>query len=499
METQESSYKQIVKSTGIFGGSQLFNMLIGVFRTKVAAALLGPLGVGLISMYQSIIDMIRSVSDLGLHFSSVRDMAQANAGGDQQQINTTASVLTRWIVFTAIFGALLCIVFSKQISMLAFDDSSKSLQICLLSFSVFALTLSAGQKSVLQGMRKIAYMAKASILGSLSGFVVASLLYLMLGQEGIVPALLAVAFLSLVFSWWYRHKVPIQKVSLSIRETYLRGKKMVVLGLFTMLSGVISTLTMLLLKSQIGRWADLDTVGLFQSSWSLTAIYLSAILSAMSADYYPRLCELNDDNPRMVRYVNEQLRVVLLAATPLVVGMLLFAPWVLHLFYSAKFVPAEDLLRWQIAGSFLKVLSWPFGYILLSRSKGLLFMLTELLWHGSYLALTWLLWEPLGLAAAGLAFLLAYVLYSACLLLLARRICRFRMQSENLYFLGIFIFFVLSAFLLAHVFNPDPWIKWSLSALVLLACSYISLRELNRIWPLKDLWAGIKKRLSKDE
>lgn len=499
METPESSYRQIVKSTGIFGGSQLFNMLIGVFRTKVAAALLGPLGVGLIGLYQSIIDMIRSVSDLGLHFSSVRDMAQANAGGDQQQINTTALVLTRWIVFTAILGALLCIAFSKQISTLAFGDSSKSVQICLLSFSVFALTLSAGQRSVLQGMRKIAYMAKASVLGSLAGFVVASVLYLMLGQEGIVPALLAAALLSLAFSWWYRHKLPIKKASLSIRETYQRGRKMVALGLFTMLSGVISTLTMLVLKSQIGRWADLETVGLFQSSWSLTAIYLSAILSAMSADYYPRLCELSDDNPKMVRFVNEQLRVVLLVATPLVVGMLLFAPWVLHLFYSAKFVPAEGLLRWQIAGSFLKVLSWPFGYILLSRSKGLMFLLTELLWHGSYLALTWLLWDPLGLAAAGLAFLLAYILYTVCLLLLARRICRFRMQGENLYFLGFFIFFVLAAFLLAHTFNPEHWIKWPISGLILVACSYTSLRELNRIWPLKELWASLKKRLTKDE
>jgi len=183
----------------------------------------------------------------------------------------------------------------------------------------------------------------------------------------------------------------------------------------------------------------------------------------------------------------------------LVVGMLLFAPWVLHLFYSAKFVPAEGLLRWQIAGSFLKVLSWPFGYILLSRSKGLLFLLTELLWHGSYLAFTWLLWEPLGLTAAGLAFLLAYVLYTLCLLLLARRICDFRIQSRNLYFLGLFLFFVLSAFLLAHVFHPVYWIKWSLSALILLVCSCVSLQELNRIWPLKDLWASLKKRISKDD
>lgn len=499
MESPDSSYKQIVKSTGIFGGSQLFNMLIGVFRTKVAAALLGPFGVGLIGLYQSIVDMIRSVSDLGLHFSSVRDMAQANAGGDKHKINTTALVLSRWIGFTAILGALLCIAFSKQISQLAFDDTDHSLQICFLSFSVFALTLSAGQRSVLQGMRKIAYMAKASILGSLSGFVVASLLYLFLGQEGIVPALLATALMSLFFSWWYRHKVPIQKVALSIRETYLRGKKMVALGLFTMLSGVISTLTMLLLKSLIGRWADMDTVGLFQSSWSLTAIYLSAILSAMSADYYPRLCEVSQDDKKMLRYVNEQLRVVLLAATPLVVGMLLFAPWVLHLFYSAKFVPAEGLLRWQIAGSFLKVLSWPFGYILLSRSKGFLFLLTELLWHASYLLLTYLLWEPLGLAAAGLAFLLAYVLYTACLLVLARRLCRFRLQRENLYFLCIFVFFVLSAFLLAHVFDPTAWIKWSLAALILVACTYTSLRELNRIWPLQDLWSGLIKRFKKNE
>ncbi|MBO5663733.1 MAG: oligosaccharide flippase family protein, partial [Bacteroidales bacterium] len=83
MAKAKDTYGKILKSTGIFGGSQVFNILIGVLRTKVVSVLLGPNGLGLMSLYPSVVDMLRSVSDLGLSFSAVRDISSAHATNDR--------------------------------------------------------------------------------------------------------------------------------------------------------------------------------------------------------------------------------------------------------------------------------------------------------------------------------------------------------------------------------------------------------------------------------
>lgn len=495
MASTQNSYRQIAKSTGIFGGSQVLNMLIGVLRTKVVALLLGPVGVGVMSLYQSIIDMIRSVTDLGLSFSSVKDMAEAHASGDEERISKTATVLHRWVQITAILGTLLTILFSKQISLLVFGGTDKIFPICLLSFCIYMSTISAGQRALLQGTRRIGDMAKASVFGTFIGFVFSSILFYFLGEKGIVPSLLLIALISLICSWWYAHRVRVKKVYLSVRETMQRGKSMLVLGCYSMVVGLVSTLSMLLIKTFIRRWAGEDVVGLFQSSWSITAMSLSAIFSAMAADYYPRLCSIQNDNIKMTQYVNEQLRVALLLSTGIVVGMLLFSPWILQVFYSSKFVPAESLLRWLMLGSFLKVVNWPFAYVILSKNKGWLFLLTELLWHILFFSLTLLLWQYVELESPGVAYMAAHILYTLVIWLIVRKLCDFRLERKNILLLVVFSLFVAGAFYVAcklPIFNGQ---KCLLSLALLLAVFAVSIWEWNKIYPWKELISKIKKRI----
>lgn len=490
--TQENSYKQIVKSTGVFGGSQLLNMLIGVFRTKAAAALLGPVGVALLGLYQSIVDMIQSVSNLGLHFSAVKDISQAEASGNREELAKTAVVLRRWIRFAALLGCLLCIAFAKPISTYVFGSSDNTWAVCLLSFSVFMLTLSGGQKVLLQGMRRISSMAKASVLGTFFGFVASLFCYWFWGQDGIVPALLCSALLTWLMSWYYARRLVFGKIRLSLRETWQKGQSMLRLGICTVVVAVVSTLTLLAVKSLIRGWSDMETLGLFQSSWSLASIYLSAVLSAMAADYYPRLCGVSENHVLMNRYVNEQMHVVLVVATPLVSAMLLFSPEILHLFYSQKFVPAGPLLRWLVLGSFLKVMNWPLGYILLAKGKSFYFMLVEVFWYALFLALGCFIWPLMGLEAIGVAYLLAHLLYTLLLLLLTHRLSGFGLQKNKLSLSALYTLGVLCSFALA--FLPGGWMKWLPSVLIFLLIIGLSYLELNRIWPLKEFMQSLIQR-----
>jgi O-antigen/teichoic acid export membrane protein len=98
-----SSHKQIIKSTGIVGMSQVLTILIGIIRTKIIAVLLGPEGVGIVGMYQTTLTFIQSATGFGLGFSGVRDVAEASGTGDESRIATSIRILKRWAWITGAF------------------------------------------------------------------------------------------------------------------------------------------------------------------------------------------------------------------------------------------------------------------------------------------------------------------------------------------------------------------------------------------------------------
>ncbi|MBK6436670.1 MAG: oligosaccharide flippase family protein [Rhodanobacteraceae bacterium] len=80
--SQDNSYKQILRSTSIMGGAQAVNYLVGLLRVKAVAVLLGPVGVGLMGVYASVMAVIGSLTALGIASSGVRSVADAYGRAD---------------------------------------------------------------------------------------------------------------------------------------------------------------------------------------------------------------------------------------------------------------------------------------------------------------------------------------------------------------------------------------------------------------------------------
>ena len=111
----------------------------------------------------------------------------------------------------------------------------------------------------------------------------------------------------------------------------------------------------------------------------------------------------------------------LLLAAPVRLAMLALAPWVIRLLYSAAFVEAVEVLRWQVLGDLLKIASWPLGFVLLASGAGKIYMATEWLAMATFVALSVLLLPVMGIAATGASFLGMYVIYLALVWTLAAR------------------------------------------------------------------------------
>src|SRR3954469_9907308 len=90
---------QILASTALIAGSSIINIAFSVVRTKVVAVLLGPSGVGLMGLYNSIADLMGSIATMGIHGSGVRQVAEAAGSGETDRIARTAIVLRRTSIF----------------------------------------------------------------------------------------------------------------------------------------------------------------------------------------------------------------------------------------------------------------------------------------------------------------------------------------------------------------------------------------------------------------
>ena len=88
MSEKQSEYRQVMKATSIFGGVQVFTILIGIIRSKFIAILLGPIGMGVFGLLSSTISMIASLTNFGLETSAVKDISAANITGNLNRIST---------------------------------------------------------------------------------------------------------------------------------------------------------------------------------------------------------------------------------------------------------------------------------------------------------------------------------------------------------------------------------------------------------------------------
>lgn len=491
MSEENKSYKQILKSTGIFGGSQVVTIIIGILRNKILAILLGTVGIGLIGMYQTILELVKSLSAFGVETTGVREIASANDGCNDNKLLETISLIDRLSLILAILGAFCCVLFSYPISVWAFDDSSYVLQISFLSISIFFSILAAGQTIVLHGLRQISYMVKSTIISSSLGLILSLPLYYFFRMDGVVPAFIVLSLVMYLVALYYRKQVKVEVIHLPFEMVLDRGGAMLRTGFFIVISSVITTAGYFLIRAFLSRDLGLNSVGLFQAAWSITSVYLILVLKSMGSDFYPRLCSIISEKDKTNKLINEQTYIVLIVSVPLIILLFLCSKFALTLLYSSEFSDAVRVLNWQVLGTFLKVLSWPLGFILLAKGKGFLFFLSELIFMVVYLVATYFLYQVFNFEAVGVAYLLAYLVYLLVVYVLSIKLSEFSWTQENLKIGFVNLILVLLAFYLTQYYREYIIIAGIPLFVISLIYSFV---KLNKVLPVKSIMSFFIKK-----
>ena len=293
-QTENNSYKQMAKSSGIVAFVQIFQMLFGLVRNKAIALIVGTSGFGIWSLYHTFLEMTGNFSVFGLDRGGVREIAKK---AEKTEELGKCIFSFRFIIFVfATICSIIVFVGSKEISLFVFNDVSYSLGIKTISIVVILQGVFKAEYSILNGLHAIKYIAYSQIIGAVAGSV-GAILFVYFGREEYIVFGLSVVIISGVLTTsYYVHKLKVKTIWPQFREFLPISKRLLYLGLGYTVSGLVSTVMTLLSRSYLSSHYSLDAVGIYQASWTISNLYIGIILNAMGIDFLPRLSKVSEDN-----------------------------------------------------------------------------------------------------------------------------------------------------------------------------------------------------------
>jgi len=486
MAEQQTSYRQIMKATSIFGGVQVFNIMISVIRSKFVAILLGPAGMGLAGLLTSTTGFITALTNFGLGTSAVKNVAAAASTGDEIRVSTVVTILRKLVWVTGLLGMIITIVLSPWLSQLTFGNGNYKLAFIWISITLLFQQISSGQMVVLQGLRKLQYLARANVTGAVIGLLVSVPVYYIWRLDGIVPVIILSSLTTMSLSYYFARKAKIKSVQMTVKKVIVEGQEMLKMGFILSLSGLISLGVSYIVRIYISNISGVEQVGLYNAGFAIITTYVGMVFSAMSTDYYPRLSAVAHENQKAKVLINQQAEVSILILAPILAFFLIFINWIVIILYSQKFIAVNEMIHWAALGMYFKAASWSVGFILLAKGESKTFFWNELIGNAYILGFNIAGYKLAGLEGLGISFLAAYFVYFIQVFLVAKFKYSFSFDEVFYKVAGIQLLIGLLCFGIMRTMK-SPWTYILGSTLIVFSVLY-SFRELEKRIGLKDLF-----------
>jgi PST family polysaccharide transporter len=414
--------KSIFKATAILSGSSIASILLSLVSAKVMALYLQPSGYGYYGLLQSFVALSSLVTGLGIATGMVRMGAGAATGGDQLVMASLRRAA--WVLFAGLTGiaTVVLVIFRHTISQWAVGTPDHAGTIVWMAIALVFTVAGAIQAGMLNAYHRVGALAKYGVVNTVMNAAVSIPAILIWHMQGIVPAVIGGGVVSWLASGYFlRREVGPLTLQPSRHEVLKSVRSLLRFGGPYTASMLIGTGVQLALPMVVVHLLSTESVGYYRSAAAISVGYLGFLVTAMGQDYYPRLSAVGNEPGALVKLINEQHRLVMILAVPMILVTLALVPVFIPIVYSHKFYPAIDILEWQLIGDIFKFSSWTMSFAILARCGSLTYFVTECIGGVVTLASTWLAVRWYGLPGLGISFLITYIVYYLVVWIVIRR------------------------------------------------------------------------------
>lgn len=491
MNSSKNSYKQIFKATALFGGVQFFNIIISVIKSKVIAVLLGPTGIGILTLLNSLMAILNSITGVGLDTSGIKSISEAYGIGEEKNLFKNISVFKRLIIITGVFGALITLLLSSFLSQLTFGNKEFTIAFVWLSFAILFKQLSSGYLTILQSLRKLKSFAKANLLANFISLIVTLPMYFFWEINAIAPAIVVSTFISFILTFIYTRNTSI-KIPTTYKNAIIEGKPMLLLGIALTISQLMRVIGEYIVQVGINLNGGIEQVGFYGAGLVVLNSYVGMIFLIMSKDYYPKLSAICNENDKIREFTFQQAFISILLITPIIIIFIILAPFIIKILFSIKFNPVVVMILWGILGMLFKALSWCLGYIIIAKGDSKVFIKTSIGFSVIYVVMLLVGYQILGLLGVGVAFFLYYIFHFIGIKIIVNK--RYGIYLNNEIYKTFIRCFILCSIVFLLNYIPLPWLKYVSMCVVGIFSIYYVIRLLDEKLPVKELLIFFRKK-----
>lgn len=493
MDENSKGYKGIFKSTFLFSFVQIIRLLSGIIRNKVAAVILGPSGMGIIGVFNTTINFIKTGAGLGIAQSAVRDVSEAKGCGDRERFSRTITLTNKIVLFTALLGLIITIVFSPWLSQWGFGNKAYTLAFIFLSLAVAFDIFVDNQLAILKGMRQLRPLAKASIFGSIAALVTGVPLFYFFGEKGIVPSIIISALAAMLVSIFYVRRISYDKISMRPKEVFIEGKSMLTMGVSLMLVSFLAFVFDYIIIGFISSNGGLNIIGVYTAGSTIITSYFGIVINAMTTDYYPRISAINRDNVKLQEAVNQQSEVGLIMVFPLAIVFLFLSQLVLKILYTEEFYTAVEYTDFAMLGTIIMICSNSMGMILLAKQESKIFLVSVIGQRIVLLAVFLGLFTLYGLRGLGYAYCAHGIIHLIVVATIMGRCYNIKFNKRIALSLGIILLTCLLAIWARRMDNIYTFIVGTFLFLFSMIYSYVYMKKVMNM----NIFGIITRRFQK--
>lgn len=362
------------------------SFVLGIFSSKIISVYLGTSGMALIGSFRNFALMLKSIATLGISNSIVTLFVENKE--DKRELS---------VIYTTFFWLFLCIssllalfvlVFASSISNFLFFTNSFANPIRFFGVLMPFMVVNTFWLAIYNGLEKYKSIVLIQIISNVFVFGMTAFLIWKHSISGGLYSIVIGEIIMVMTTFFFVRKdrdyfkFDLQKI---ISKKYVDViKKFSVMAL---LSAVVIPLTLLLIRNAIVKNYSLESAGIWDAVNRLSSFYMMFFSSGLSLYYMPKLASIHTE-----KAFKAELKSYFKIFVPLFLLMLIIIYFAKDIILSIAFTPEfyriKDILIWQLAGDFIKILTLAFGFQIVVKTMMKRYFLGEIVFNASYLLLS---------------------------------------------------------------------------------------------------------------
>lgn len=416
---KRAMHADIVKVFSLTSVSTLVRMLTSFISVKVVATIIGPVGIALVGQLNNFASIVMSISSGGINNGITKYISEYK--NDEARKKTHLSTALRITVICSLCVGILMILFNRILSSWILKTEEYWYVFLIFGFTVLLYAINGMLNSIVNGFQEFQKYIRISISNTILGFCFTLTFVLLFGIPGaLISAVTYQSVMLFITLWlirkssWAKWQYFKERLNRAVSKQYFKYT------LMTLTTAATVPVSQLLLRSHVMSQISPVEAGWWEAMNRLSGMYLMVITSSFGVYYMPKLSQSKDQ----YTLKREVLKAIKFIVPLLLVGLSLiyiFRNFIIRLLFAPEFQPMEKFFGWQLLGDFFKISSWLLAFIMVAKSMTKTFVLTEIIFSATFIALGYLFIHINGTIGLTQAYMANYLFYLLCMIVLFRK------------------------------------------------------------------------------